>query len=77
MGNAIFPEHNVEGRKERAPLGAASYLFNLIGVVGNILVLHVFRTRITASNYRVFVMFLAVVDHFLPARPFLSRSWIE
>jgi hypothetical protein len=65
MGNSIFLEHNIEGRKERAPLGVACYLFNLIGVIGNILVLHVFRKRINASsNYRVFVLFLSIVDMF-------------
>jgi hypothetical protein len=63
MGNKIFLEQNIEGRKERAPLGAACYLFNVIGAIGNILVLHVFRTRITvSSNYRIFVLFLSVVD---------------
>ncbi|XP_048754715.2 cholecystokinin receptor type A-like [Ostrea edulis] len=65
MGNILMLEHNIEGRKERAPLGAASYLFNLIGIIGNILVLHVFGTRINASsNYRVFVIFLSIVDLF-------------
>ncbi|XP_056009481.1 uncharacterized protein LOC130051530 [Ostrea edulis] len=65
MGNAPLVEYNVEGRKERASLGAASYLFNLIGIIGNILVLHVFRKRINvSSNYRIFVMFLSVVDLF-------------
>ncbi|XP_056007191.1 orexin receptor type 2-like [Ostrea edulis] len=65
MGNVLLLEHNIEGRKERAPLGAASYLFNLIGIIGNILVLHVFGTRINASsNYRVFVIFLSIVDLF-------------
>jgi hypothetical protein len=65
MGNVINLEHNIEGRKERAPLGAASYLLNVMGVIGNILVLHVFRTRIHASsNYRIFVIFLSFVDLF-------------
>jgi hypothetical protein len=65
MGNIILLEYNIEGRKERAPLGAACYLFNLIGVIGNILVLHVFCASIKASsNYRVFVIYLSIVDMF-------------
>ncbi|XP_056006874.1 uncharacterized protein LOC130050682 [Ostrea edulis] len=49
MGNVLLLEQNIEGRKERAPLGAASYLFNLTGIIGNILVLHVFRFVFAAA----------------------------
>ncbi|XP_048751212.1 rhodopsin-like [Ostrea edulis] len=65
MAANIFLEHNMEGRRERAPLGAVSYLLNISGIIGNVLVLHVFRTRFSRSlNYRTFVLFLAFVDLF-------------
>jgi hypothetical protein len=59
----IFLEHNVMGREKRAPIGAIVYLLNMTGIVGNSLVLHIFRTRFNDSlNYRTFVLFLAVAD---------------
>ena len=53
---------NIRWREERAPLGALCYLLNIIGIIGNITVLHIFRLRMPPSNYRVFVMSLSVLD---------------
>jgi NADH:ubiquinone oxidoreductase subunit 3 (subunit A) len=59
----MFLEHNVMGRKKRAPIGVILYLLNITGIVGNSIVLHVFRTRFNDSlNYRTFVLFLAMAD---------------
>ena len=53
---------NIRWREERAPLGALCYLLNIIGIIGNVTVLHIFRLRMPPSNYRVFVMSLSVLD---------------
>lgn len=56
------PPDNIHWREERAPLGALCYLLNIIGIVGNTVVLYIFLTRMPASNYRVFVMSLSGLD---------------
>ena len=53
---------NIRWREERAPLGALCYLLNIIGIIGNITVLHIFRLRMPPSNYRVFIMSLSALD---------------
>ena len=56
-------DHTVQGRLERAPLGVISYLLNFISIVGNLMVLHVFRTKYKShSNYRLLVLFIAALD---------------
>ncbi|XP_062597518.1 nematocin receptor 2-like [Saccostrea cucullata] len=63
MDNKLSLGYNVEGRIERSPLGVISYILNIIGIIGNAVVIHIFRTRTgPSSNYRIFVLFLSVVD---------------
>ena len=56
-------DHSVQGRLEKAPLSVISFLLNFTSIVGNLMVLHVFRTKyISRSNYRLFVLFIATFD---------------
>lgn len=50
------------GRIERAPLSAFSLFFNMMCIIGNSAVLHIFRTKYKKSNYRFFVLLLASFD---------------
>lgn len=50
------------GRIERAPLSAFSLFFNMVCIIGNSAVLHIFRTKYKKSNYRFFVLLLALFD---------------
>lgn len=51
-----------KGRIERAPLSAFSFFFNTVCVIGNTTVVHIFRTKYKKSNYRFFVLLLALFD---------------
>ena len=52
-----------EGRIERAPLSALIFSMNLISILGNSVVLYIFGTKYDSrSNYRLFVLYLAVLD---------------
>ena len=57
-------DHNVQGRLEKAPLSAISFLLNLTSIVDNLKVLHIFRSKTyeSHSNYRLFVLFIAALD---------------
>lgn len=48
---------------DRLPLGILSYLSNVVGIIGNSLVLFVFLKRYNQpTNYKVFVVYMAVQD---------------
>lgn len=51
-----------KGRIERAPLSTCSFFFNMVSIMGNSVVLHIFRTKYKKSNYRFFVLLLASFD---------------
>lgn len=50
------------GRIERAPLSAFSFFFSIVCIIGNTIVLHIFRTKYKKSNYRFFVLLLSSLD---------------
>lgn len=52
----------VEGRLDRAPLSAFSFLFNTVCIIGNSVVLYIFRNKYKKSNFRFFVLLLASFD---------------
>lgn len=66
LNGPCFSDYNMnpitKGRIERAPLSTCSFFFNMVSIMGNSVVLHIFRTKYKKSNYRFFVLLLASFD---------------
>lgn len=54
LNGPCFSDYNMnpitKGRIERAPLSTCSFFFNIVSIIGNSVVLHIFRTKYKKSN---------------------------